>query len=89
MKRSFNSNWEWLGFLINTREMTFTVPSEKVARLRTKLKSALKNLRITARNLTSIAGELSSMQLAVGPITRLQTRALYATIAYCNSWYSR
>ena len=79
----------WLGVLIDTTSMTFTVvPPEKAERLRQQLQTALAKPYASANSLASIAGTLSSMHLGVGPLTRLQTRAIYADIANTRSWYS-
>ena len=44
---------------------------------------------ITARILASIAGQIISMSLAIGPIVRLWTRALYGIINQRIFWSDR
>ena len=68
--------------------MTFTIPPEKVSKLRFKIATALQSKSITARLLASITGTLNSMHLAVGPLVRLMTRSMYAQIALATSWDS-
>lgn len=79
---------QWLGMIIDTKDMTFTVPLEKVQTLRSKLEKLLRQNSVTAKQLASVAGTLSSMNLAVGPMVRMLTRSMYAQIATANSWYS-
>ena len=66
-----------LGFVIDLREGSVSVPQHKIVRL----KSAITNVpilgAITAHSLASIVGQIISMSLAIGPVSRLQTRALY------------
>ena len=58
-------NWEptpegkWLGMIVNTSDMTFTAPAEKINKLKAKLGTCLKSGRMTAKALASIAGTLS------------------------------
>ena len=87
-------NWEptqegrWLGMIVNTSDMTFTAPPEKINKLKAKLGTCLKSGRMTAKALASIAGTLSSLSLAVGPLTRLQTREMYADVGKCDMVFS-
>ena len=87
-------NWEptqegkWLGMIVNTRDMIFTTPPDKIKKLKMKLQTSLKTNKMTAKSLASIAGTLSSLSLAVGPLTRLRTRAMYADIATSDDWHS-
>ena len=86
-------NWEptqqgrWLGMIVNTSDTTFTAPPKKNQQIEAKLGTCLKSGRMTAKALDSIAGTLSSLSLAVGPLTRLQTRAMYADVGKCDAWY--
>ena len=79
---------KWLGMNIDTTTMTFTVPLQKVQKLKEKIKTCLITKRVNAKQLASIAGTLSAMHMAVGTIVRLRTRAMYADIANTDSWYS-
>ena len=62
---------DWLGFVIDLREGSFSVPQHKIDRL----KSAITNVSIlgsiTAHSLASIVGQIISMSLAIGPVSRL------------------
>lgn len=79
---------KWLGMIIDTKSMTFTVPLEKVQNLKRKIEKLLRQKSVTAKQLASVAGSLSSMNLAVGPMVRMLTRSMYAQISTTNSWYS-
>ena len=68
--------------------MTFTVPQEKVQQIKVTLQTCLRTQRMTAKSLASIAGTLSLLSSAVGPLARLRTRAMYADIAKCTAWHS-
>ena len=80
---------DWLGFVIDLREGSFSVPQHKIDRL----KSAITNVptlgTITARSLASIVGQIISMSLAIGPVSRLRTRALYSIINQRIFWSDR
>ena len=80
---------KWLGFLIDTEKMEFKVPPEKVRNLYQKLHRILNARKTTSKELASLAGTLSAMHHAVGPLVRLQTRAIYAALARAESWYAQ
>ena len=61
----------WLGFVIDTKNMTLFIPSEKIEALLKKIQSALKSKNSTARNIAKVAGHIVSMSMAIGPLTRL------------------
>ena len=62
------------------------VPVEKIEALCNQIRIALQSNTLPARSLASITGKLISMSLALGPVTRLMTRGLYASINMRNSW---
>ena len=77
---------EWLGFTVDLSRGCFIVPDDKITRLRNSLSSALLAYRVSVRAVASIVGQVMSMSLALGPISRLRTRALYGDINACVSW---
>ena len=79
---------KWLGTVIDTQSMTFQVPSEKLEKLKKYIKNILEKGCATAKELSSIAGTLSSMHLAIGPLVRLFTRNIYHHIEKSPSWYN-
>ena len=79
---------EWLGFVINTMSMHFSVPEKKLNKLKSLLTSAISDGYCSARFLAKIAGSIISCALAVGPISRLLTRQMYFAIETRVSWES-
>ena len=77
---------EWLGFIINLAEGCFSVPNDKLVRLKSSGLSLMHLSRVHIRAVASVVGRIMSMSLALGPIARLRTRALYADINQCLSW---
>ena len=70
----------WLGFDIDLARGVLEVPRGKVETLCNQIKDALQAKALPARSLASITGRLISMSIALGPVTRLMTRNLYALI---------
>ena len=71
---------DWLGFIMDLREGSFSVPQHKIDRLKSAIANVLILDATTARSLASIVGQIISMSLAIGPVSRLRTRALYSVI---------
>jgi len=86
------SNWvpsqclTWLGFVIDLEKGKVIVPKEKLEALRVQLQQALVSKFLPARSIASITGKIISMSIALGTVTRLMTRSLYALIATRRSW---
>ena len=76
---------DWLGFIIDLTLGCFRVPEEKIERLKDNALDITHPSRVPIRAVASIVGQIMSMSLALGPIARLRTRALYAVI---NSYSS-
>ena len=96
----FKINWDksdfepkqkgrWLGINIDTKNMVFTVPADKLEKLKTNIRNVACNTSAMPKQLAGIAGQLSAMHLALGPVVRLFTRHLYRNIDQCDSWYQR
>ena len=77
---------EWLGFTINLVSGCFRVPDDKIERLKSSVLGILHPGRVPARAVASIVGQIMSMSLALGPVARLRTRALYSDINNSTSW---
>ena len=80
---------DWLGFILDLKEGRFMVPEAKVTKLKKAIDSALISSPVHVQCLASVVGQVLSMSLAVGHITRLRTRALYAVINSRHSWADR
>ena len=96
-KAGWYINWEksnfkpkqegtWLGTKIDTRSLCFYVPCEKLESLKGEIMGVLKRKKCTARELSQIAGRLSSMYLSLGKIVRLFTRKIYRQIEARHAW---
>ena len=77
----------WLGTIIDTRNMTFTVPKEKIVKLKSRISEILRKGFSSAKSLSRIAGQLASMHLAIGPLVRLFTRHMYYFIESRYTWF--
>ena len=77
---------QWLGFVIDTIKMQFRVPPKKIAKLKSNLDSMISSGSATFRGLARVAGFINSLYLAVGPIARLFTRQMHATIQARSFW---
>lgn len=78
----------WLGFIVDTEKMMLFVPKEKTEKLLEKIEKCLEGELTTARTISQIAGHLSSMSIAVGPLTRLFTKNMHVFIESSYSWSS-
>ena len=78
---------EWLGFIIDLSKGEFSVPDEKISRLKSKLLEIKSTESAGARKIASITGSIISMSLALGSVSRLMTRSLYAVLSNRNSWW--
>ena len=56
------------------------MPEEKIVKLMHSIDSVLATWRVPAHLLASITGQVISMSLAIGPMARLRTRALYEVV---------
>ena len=79
----------WLGFTIDLADGKFYIQEKKLDKLKNAVKSISALEKVPVRALGSVVGQIMSMGLALGPITRLRTRALYALINSSTSWSDR
>ena len=79
-------NGKWLGFIIDTEALKFYVPQAKIDRVLQLLDIILSVSHTSARMISKIAGNIISMQIAIGPLTRLFTRQMYRFIENRYSW---
>ena len=76
---------QWLGFVIDTIKMQFRVPPKKIAKIKSNLDFMISSGSATFRGLARVAGFINLLYLAVGPIARLFTRWMHATIQAVRS----
>ena len=69
-----------LGFDIDLARGMVQIQLEKIEALGNQIKDALQSKMLPARSLAGITGKLISMSIALGLVTRLMTRSLYAVI---------
>ena len=77
---------KWLGFIIDLQNGNFYIPEQKMESLKSAITNAYPFTRVSVKQLASIVGRIISMNLAIGPVSRLRTRALYAAINSRWSW---
>ena len=68
--------------------MMLFVPKEKIDNILEKIEKCLEGELTTARKISQIAGHLSSMSIAIGPLTRLFTKNMHVFIESSYSWDS-
>ena len=76
----------WLGFLIDLCKGTFQVPQDRILKLQGYLHQVHSGEPVRVHFVASIVGQIISMSLALGSVTRLQTRALYEMVNLGRSW---
>jgi hypothetical protein len=75
-----------LGFLVDLQAGTFAVPVPRWEALQAGIAALLAAPRAPIHRLARVAGQLVSMGLALGPVTRLFTRGMYADIDTASCW---
>ena len=78
---------KWLGFELNLLQGQIVVPEEKISSPKAQLRKAADSQGLSARQLANIIGKIISMSLAIGPISRLMTRSMYAMLNQRDYWY--
>ena len=69
---------KWLGFDLDLGICQISVLEDKLSSLKMRLQVASYSTSIKARPLASITGKIISMSIAMGPVTCLMTRSMYA-----------
>ena len=77
-----------LGFALNLKEGSIYPPPERIARLLERI-THVSSGNPTARLAAGLVGTVVSMGLALGPVNRLWTRALYRHILSTEFWSQR
>uniref|UniRef100_A0A7M5WT73 Reverse transcriptase domain-containing protein n=1 Tax=Clytia hemisphaerica TaxID=252671 RepID=A0A7M5WT73_9CNID len=79
-------NKTWLGFIIDTENMNFEVPTPKIQKVLKLISEALNSEFLSARKISRIAGNLIAMAPAIGPIVYLFTKQIYKFVESSFSW---
>ena len=78
----------YLGLVINSLDMIFEIPADKMVRLLEGAKFLLSARRFLVKTLASWVGLLQSVRLAVGPVVSIMCRSLYDCIKAAKYWSS-
>ena len=70
----------WLGFELDLEQSQLRVPENKLRVLHEQLLKIKGKQPMPARALANLIGKIIAMSLALGPVTRLTTRSLYAVL---------
>lgn len=82
-----DADHDWLGMGISLRGNRFFVPVERWAKLQASVAAALRSDRVQVRAIASIAGQLVSMSVALGPVAQLFTRQChFAVVSNEHQW---
>ena len=81
---------ELLGFSLNLKEGIIRVPQQRIKGLKERIVIVTRQeCTATARQLAILVGTVVSMGLALGPVSRLWTRAMYRDILSADFWSQR
>ncbi len=75
-----------LGIQVDLVSNDFSVPDHKRTSITTAIVDIFQKGSCSARALSTIAGKLSALQVAIGPLTSLFCRAMHKTIASAPTW---
>ena len=70
-----------LGLVNDAKNLTFTIPQKRFVKLKSSTENILNQKSLIPKHLAKIAGQLSSMQLALGPIIQFCLRNNYRNIS--------
>ena len=77
----------WLGFEIDTKNMMFFVTPDRENEINfRKIDNTLKSKTTTARKIAKIASLITSINIAIGPLTKLFTKQMHCFIDRKLSW---
>ena len=89
---SEKSSWEpsqcrqWVGLEINTRDFLIKAKGKRIGKILTAIAELVRVGRVSARQVSSVAGQIVSTELVMGPITGLFTREMYKFIEGSPVW---
>lgn len=72
---------EYLGFIVNSLEMTVSASTSKLKECRTLLIEAVREKQIKAKRLAKVIGKVIALEIATGPVVQLLTRMAQAELA--------
>ena len=77
---------KWLGFNLDLVQGQIAVTEEKIKALKAHLRQVTDEVATKARDLASVTGKIMFMSLAIGPVSRLMTRSMYALLSSRQYW---
>jgi hypothetical protein len=77
---------KFLGFQINLNDFSVSAPKEKIDGTVQAISKTLSGVKVSARQVSAVAGKIISMSIVLGNVTRLMTRFLYAFISCSATW---
>ena len=80
---------KWLGFVFNTVENKIKIPQKKLAKVQTKIEDVLKLEFISAKELASFVGKITSLHYALGGLVYLLTKNCQVWISVQPTWVKR
>ncbi|XP_060077421.1 uncharacterized protein LOC132556975 [Ylistrum balloti] len=85
---------DWLGLVWKMGEGKVYITEKRLSKLECSLRAVLASQGgdakgVTARALAGVVGQIISMKVGIGPVTRLMTRYMYANVLAKASWDSR
>ena len=78
----------FLGLVIDTRDMTFNIPKDKIDKIQDVISEVRARSRVHVKALAKLVGMLQSVRLATGPIVAVLTRSLYHVVGEAPRWSS-
>ena len=79
---------KFLGLNIDTRDLTFNIPEEKILKIISRCKGLLSRKWLKVKQVASLVGLLHSVSRATGPIVSVLTRSLYSVVNSAKRWDS-
>lgn len=76
----------WLGIIVDFTLNKYSITEKRMNNLMSRVSRLLESDRVSARELSKLAGSIISMKFVMGEITQLKTRALYNAIENRISW---
>lgn len=76
----------WLGLVINTHPLRLLISPKRIKKLAALSESALDQVKVSARQISAIAGSIRSQEVVLGQISSLFTRNMNNFIATSASW---
>ncbi len=72
---------KWLGFILDLNLFCLSIPESKIQGTRELIQAMMSWKRVSARELSRVAGKVLSFRLVLGDVCAILTKALYAEVA--------